>query len=114
MFGPVEGITVVLLRAIIKIPFTSTFCVGELADVLIGIPVVLITSMIYLKLHNKKGALIALLFGVVVWVVSAVLTNYFINVPFFIQLYCDGNVNAFLGALSTTLSVSIFSSSFLL
>ena len=100
MFGPVEGMTLVLLRAIIKIPFTSTFCVGELADVLIGIPVVLITSLIYLKIHNKKGALISLIFGIFVWIISGVFTNYFINVPFFIQLYCDGNVNAFLGALS--------------
>lgn len=100
MFGPVEGITVVLLRAIIKIPFTSTFCVGELADVLIGIPVVLVTSLIYLKMHSKKGALIALLFGIITWIISAVLTNYLINVPFFIQLYCNGNVIAFLGALS--------------
>lgn len=100
MFGPVEGMTLVLLRAIIKIPFTSTFCVGELADVLIGIPVVLITSLIYLKIHNKKGALISLILGVFAWILSAVLANYFINVPFFIQLYCNGNVSAFLGALS--------------
>ena len=100
MFGPVEGMTLVLLRAIIKIPFTSTFCVGELADVLIGIPVVLISSLIYLKIHSKKGALIALISGIFVWVFAAVCANYFINVPFFIQLYCDGNVKAFLGALS--------------
>lgn len=100
MFGPVEGITVVLLRAIIKIPFTSTFCVGELADALIGIPVVLVSSLIYIKFHSKKGALISLLFGVFTWVFAAVLANYFINVPFFIQLYCNGNVSAFLGALS--------------
>jgi riboflavin transporter FmnP len=100
MFGPVEGITVVLLRAIIKIPFTSTFCVGELADALIGIPVVLVSSLIYIKFHSKKGALISLLFGVFTWIFAAVLANYFINVPFFIQLYCNGNVSAFLGALS--------------
>lgn len=100
MFGPVEGITVVLLRAIIKIPFTSTFCVGELADALIGIPVVLVSSLIYIKFHSKKGALISLLFGIFTWIFAAVLANYFINVPFFIQLYCNGNVSAFLGALS--------------
>ena len=91
MFGPVEGITVVLLRAIIKIPFTSTFCVGELADALIGIPVVLVSSLIYIKFHSKKGALISLLFGVFTWIFAAVLANYFINVPFFIQLYCISN-----------------------
>lgn len=100
MLGPVEGVTLVLLRAIIKMPFTSTFCVGELADVLIGIPVVLITSLIYLKKHNKRGATISLLLGMITWVIAAVLTNVFINVPFFIQLYCDGNVSSFIGILS--------------
>jgi len=100
LFGPVEGITLVLLRAIIKIPFTSTFCVGELADVLIGIPVILVTSLVYMKIHNKKGAIISLSLGILTWILSGVLTNYFINVPFFIQLYCDGNVNSFVGILS--------------
>ena len=100
MLGPVEGITLVLLRAIIKIPFTSTFCVGELADVLIGIPVILVTSLIYLKKHAKKGSLLSLVIGMFMWIFAAVLTNIFINVPFFIQLYCDGNVSSFIGILS--------------
>lgn len=100
MYGPIEGITIVILRAIIKIPFTSTFCVGEIADVLIGIPVVLITSLIYCKVHNKKGAIIALCLGIITWVITSLLTNYFINVPFFIQLYCDNNISSFVGALS--------------
>lgn len=100
MYGPIEGITIVILRAIIKIPFTSTFCVGEIADVLIGIPVVLVTSLIYCKVHNKKGAKIALGLGIITWVVASVITNYLINVPFFIQLYCDNNIASFVGALS--------------
>lgn len=100
MLGPIEGITLVLLRAIIKIPFTSTFCVGELADVLIGIPVVLVTSLIYLKKHNKQGAGLSLIFGMLTWIIAAILTNIFVNVPFFIQLYCDGNVSSFVGILS--------------
>lgn len=100
MLGPTEGITIVLLRAIIKMPFTSTFCVGELADVFIGIPVVLVTSLIYLRKHNKQGALLALTFGMLTWVFAGVLANYFINVPFFVQLYFDGNVSGFIGILS--------------
>lgn len=100
MYGPVEGITLVLIRAIIKIPFTSTFCVGEVADVLIGVPVSLISSTIYSYIHTKKGAYLALGSGIIVWVFASIITNYCINVPFFIQLYCDGNINSFVGALS--------------
>lgn len=96
MYGPVEAITIVILRAIIKIPFTSTACVGEFADVLIGIPVSLVSSLIYIKKHDRKGALIALLCSIVTWVSAGVLTNYFINIPFYIQFYFNGDVNGLL------------------
>lgn len=106
MYGPLEGITIVFLRTIIKIPFTSTFCVGEVADLLIGTVVILATSLIYLKNHNKKGALIALLIGIFTWIAAGVLTNYFINIPFYIELYFGGNVDAFLPLLSVIPNVT--------
>ena len=100
MMGPIEGVTIVLLRGIIKLPMTSTFCVGEVADILIGIPVILATSLIYKKHHTRKGAIVSLLLGILTWVVAGVLSNYLINVPFFLELYCNGNVEAFISALS--------------
>lgn len=100
MMGPIEGVTIVLLRGIIKLPMTSTFCVGEVADILIGIPVILVTSLIYKKHHTRKGAIVSLLLGILTWIVAGVLSNYLINVPFFLELYCNGNVEAFISALS--------------
>lgn len=100
MLGPVEAITIVFLRAIIKLPFTSTFCVGEFADLLIGVPVALVTSLIYRSHHSKRGAIISLLFGILTWVLSGVLTNYFINIPFFLNLYFNGDISSFVGILS--------------
>ena len=100
MMGPIEGVTIVLLRGIIKLPMTSTFCVGEVADILIGIPVILVTSLIYKKYHTRKGAIVSLLLGIITWIVAGVLSNYLINVPFFLELYCNGNVEAFISALS--------------
>lgn len=100
MMGPIEGVTIVLLRGIIKLPMTSTFCVGEVADILIGIPVILVTSLIYKKHHTRKGAIVSLLLGIITWIVAGVLSNYLINVPFFLELYCNGNVEAFISALS--------------
>lgn len=107
MLGPVEAVTIVLIRAVIKIPFTSTFCVGEIADLLIGIPVAIVTSLIYKKNHTKKGALISLLIGSLVWVSVSVLTNIFINVPFFLEMYFNGNVESFLGVLSVIPGVTV-------
>jgi riboflavin transporter FmnP len=100
MMGPIEGVTIVLLRGIIKLSMTSTFCVGEVADILIGIPVILVTSLIYKKHHTRKGAIVSLLLGILTWIVAGVLSNYLINVPFFLELYCNGNVEAFISALS--------------
>ena len=100
MMGPIEGVTIVLLRGIIKLPMTSTFCVGEVADILIGIPVILVTSLVYKKYHTRKGAIVSLLLGILTWILAGVLSNYFINVPFFLELYCNGNVEAFISALS--------------
>ena len=107
MLGPVEAVTIVLIRAVIKIPFTSTFCVGEIADLIIGIPVAIVTSLIYKKHHTKKGALISLLFGSLIWVNVSIITNIFINIPFFLELYFGGNVEAFLGILSVIPGVTV-------
>lgn len=100
MLGPTEGVILVLLRGIIKMPFTSTFCVGELADILIGIPVVLATSLIYQKHHSRKGAIIALITGFFTWILAGVISNYLINVPAFILMYCNGNVESFVAGVS--------------
>ena len=54
ILGPIEGVTVVLLRTCLKLPFTSTACVGELADMLIGITVVLTSLIIYDHHKTKK------------------------------------------------------------
>lgn len=106
MFGPIEGITIIFLRAVIKIPYTSTFCVGEVADLLIGIPVILVTSLMYKRNHTKKGALISLSLGSLTWVLTSIFANYFINVPFFISLYFNGDVSGFISMLSVIPNVN--------
>jgi riboflavin transporter FmnP len=62
--------------------------------------VILVTSLIYKKYHTRKGAVVSLLLGILTWIVAGVLSNYLINVPFFLELYCNGNVEAFISALS--------------
>lgn len=100
ILGPVEGVTVVLLRTFLKIPFTSTACVGEIADMLIGLAVVLTTSIIYDYHKTKKGAIIALIFGSVAWILAGVITNWLINIPFYVALYFNNDVNILIGLLS--------------
>lgn len=100
MFGPVAGSAVVVIRQIIKLPFSSTAGVGELADLLIGLSTVITSSLIYRKFHSKKGAIYASVVGMFTWIIMAIITNYFILVPFFIEFLLGGDLNTFVGMLS--------------
>lgn len=100
MFGPVAGSVIVVIRQIIKLPFSTTAGVGELADLLIGLSTVITSSLIYRKFHSKKGAIYASVAGMLAWIIMAVITNYFILVPFFIEFLLGGDLSTFVGMLS--------------
>ena len=98
LLGPLYGSIIVVIRFIVKLPFTSTQYVGEVADLLIGLAVVLSSSFIYKKNRTYKGAIIALITSSIVWVITSLLINRFILIPFFIELFFKGNVSAFVSA----------------
>jgi len=95
LLGPVYGSLTVIIRFLIKLPFSSTQYVGELADLIIGLAVVISSSIIYIKNKTRKGALIALTTSTVIWVITSVLLNRYVLVPFYIELFFKGDVNAF-------------------
>ena len=98
VLGPLGGVLIVVIRCVLKliIVTSSTAGVGELADLLLGICVVLPSSLIYKFYRNKKGGYIALIVSVLLWVVSSVFINIYINVPMYLKLYCGGNVEKFI------------------
>ena len=67
ILGPLGGISVVVIRTVIKLPFTGTLGVGELADLIIGVITVLVGSLVYKKEHTKSGGIIALIFTFITW-----------------------------------------------
>ncbi len=93
--GPVGGILVIVIRTLIKLPFSSTAYVGELADLLIGVATVLTSSLIYRKIKTKKGGIIALISGTIVWIGFAMLMNWLVLLPFYMEAFFGGNVEAF-------------------
>lgn len=92
VFGPIEACIVCLVRFIVKIPASSTALVGETADLIIGCLVGIVTSVIYKKMHTKKGGVLALASGCIVWVIGACISNAFILLPWFMKTYGDGAV----------------------
>jgi riboflavin transporter FmnP len=97
--GPVAGAIIIVARTIIKLPFSTTAYVGEFVDLIIGVSTVVASSLIYKKIHTKKGALYAALVGMVVWTTIALLANYFFILDLYIEIYFDGDLSALLGFL---------------
>ena len=95
VLGPLGGCLIVVVRFALKLIFglSSTAGVGETADLLLGICVVLSSSLIYKYHKNKRGGVLALITSIVVWVIASVFVNYYINVPFFVKAYCGGDIN---------------------
>lgn len=98
--GPIAGGVIVIARTIIKLPFSSTAYVGEMVDLIIGLATVVTSSLIYKKLHSRKGAVYAMLAGMAVWTTVAVLANYFFIIDFYIEFYFGGNADPLVGMMS--------------
>lgn len=100
--GPIGGCAVIIIKTILKlfIEGTETSFVGEFADIIIGVTVVLITSLIYKRNKTKKSAIISLIIGACVWVIVAIFANWLVLVPFYIEFFMNGNLSVFVGACS--------------
>ncbi len=100
-WGPIVGCTVVVLRCVLKMIFglSSTACVGEFADILVGIAFVLPASLIYQKIKSKKGAILALVLGSSTAVLCSILANWLILIPFFVKAYGMGQIIGMVSSL---------------
>lgn len=86
-YGPLTAIGVILVKTIIKLPFSGTLMVGEFADLVFSSAFVLPASFIYQKHRNFKGALVGILIGTVLQIVIAVVGNIYVMVPFYMFAY---------------------------
>ena len=81
--GPVWGIAVQGVKSLLHWPVGTTQGVGEIADFLVGCAMMLPAALIYMRGRTRKNALIGLCVGVACMVPVAMLTNYFLLIPFF-------------------------------
>ncbi len=86
--GPVAGVVVGILKEILHaLTFSQTVGVGEIANVLIMLPYVLIPSVIYKKRKGIKTVLITLAIGCLCQVIWSIPVNYLLTFPFFLIAY---------------------------
>lgn len=82
-YGPLLGIFEIILRTLIKLPMTSTFCAGELGDLMYSMALIVPASYIYSKNRTFKGAL----FGLGVGLLSNLICTSVINLYTIFPLY---------------------------
>lgn len=107
LLGTKKGVLIVLIRTIIVLPFSGTFFVGELADLIISLCIVFISTYIYNKNRTIKGAIISLLSVCFTWIIVSALANYFILIPAYVELMFGGNEEVFISLLHIIPDVTV-------
>jgi len=82
-FGPVSGILICLIKNLLHMPVSSTACVGEFANFLLGAIFVGTAGFIYKRKKTKKNAALAAVIGAVLMGLACIPVNYFITYPFY-------------------------------
>ncbi|HEY5562932.1 MAG TPA: ECF transporter S component [Clostridiaceae bacterium] len=84
-FGPVSGIVVELIKnlLIFVLKNSGTFGIGESANFLVGVMMVIPAGLIYQKHKSRKSAIIGLSVGVVSMVIGGAILNYLVLFPLY-------------------------------
>lgn len=102
-FGPFVGALVQVVKVLIKIILvgTSTAYVGEFADVVFGIAIVIPAGIIYARHHNFKGAIYGAVAGGLFNLLVTTIGNVYIMIPFYVRFFFNGNGNILLGIVQS-------------
>lgn len=98
--GPFAGALVIIIKCLIKLPFSSTAMVGELMDIILGLTYILPASIIYNKKKTRKSAVVGLAVGTLSATVLSMLFNRVIAIPFYVTLYFNNNFDNIVNMLS--------------
>ena len=94
--GPVAGMTIGILKEALWMPFSSTVCAGELANILIMVPFVLIPSIAYKHRKGFKSVLVFISIGCISTVIWSFPVNWLLNFPVFLQFNWQGGMSFFM------------------
>lgn len=85
-YGPLSAFCVLLVKTVIKLPFTTTLGVGELCDLIYSTVFVLPAVLIYKKHRNFKYALLGLGIGTILQLSVSLIANIYIMIPFYMSV----------------------------
>ena len=97
--GPVAGVVTLILKELLYgIVNTGTAFVGELANVLITLPMLLITSILYKKYKGIKAVIVGMVIACVVRVIWCFPVNWLLNFPVFVGFDWNKGMSMFIKA----------------
>lgn len=86
-YGPMSAFGILLIKTIIKLPFSSSLTVGELSDFIYSLVFIIPASYIYKKHRNFKGALTGLLVGTFGQLLVSLIFNVYVMIPFYLFVF---------------------------
>jgi riboflavin transporter FmnP len=93
--GPVAGTAILLVKNLIYLPFSQTLGVGEVADFVISLTLILPPALFYKYNKTRKGAIAGMATGsAIMSFVAGPLMNYFVLIPFYAAVYFGSSVDA--------------------
>lgn len=100
--GPGAGAIIVAVEILIKLVIkgTSTMFVGELSDLITSCALAVTAGFVYKKHRTFKGALAGMGIGTLAEVAIAVLFNWLVLVPFYMQVFFKGSWDPLIGMMT--------------
>ena len=85
--GTLPGVIILALKSLIGLLHSSSAGVGELADFIMGAALIIPASLIYQHRKTKRTAMIGLAAGTVCMIVTSILVNKWIMLPFYMGAF---------------------------
>ena len=85
--GPMAGIIILALKSLIGMLHSTSMYVGEMADFIMGAAFVLPAALLYTRKKDRKTALLGMSLGTVAMIIVAVLVNWKIMIPFYMNAF---------------------------
>lgn len=108
--GPVPGFIIVVVKNVLQaMSGSTTGGVGEIANILIAGPYVLMISIFYKRVKNYKSVLIGAVLGTIAMAIVGAVVDYFIVFPLYAKLMIPMDVIIGMGTVLNPRVTDLFS-----
>ncbi len=85
--GPLAGVAIILIKDLLGMLHSTSMYVGELADFIMSAALVVPAAIIYRRRKTRQTALLAMIIGSLCMIAVAVLVNWKIMFPFYMNAF---------------------------